>query len=55
MLSVPAIYFFSLFRNRVIVISVTSMTRGRRVPAALLPGGPRQGGGRVPPPARAKA
>ena len=39
-LSVPSIYFFALFRNRVTMISVTSLTRADRVPAALCPGRP---------------
>ena len=41
-LSVPAIYFFAVFRNRVSTISVATMLAGRRVPAPLRPRGPHQ-------------
>ena len=45
-LSVPSIYFFALFRNRVSIDIRDLADAGRRVPAALCPGRPEQAGGR---------
>ena len=52
-LSVPAIYFFSFFRNRVLQIVGDDDDSGGRVPAALRPGRPRQAGRPRPPAAAA--
>ena len=45
-LSVPAIYFFALFRNRVVYIATSVMLTGGPVPAAFLPRRPGEGLGR---------